>query len=339
MKPTLRHLARAAVRALYAELALAPKPGLVSFADNGSHADMHAGHFLRSLFALRHYFFAIARAGFDDAPFATLEALGRAAETRMLAATGGVNTHRGGIFLLGLLCAAGGRLLAQRAPLRPDALRDTLQRCWGSALRARAEGVRRAPPRSNGQRAARAHGLRSAGDEAADGFPKLFEDLLPVLLASRAQGVTEDAALVQTLFAALAVLDDTNLVHRGGIEGLRFARDTAAHFLTDGGVQRAGWPQRAQAVHHAFVQRRLSPGGSADLLAAAHWVAAVCEAEGPSRLAAHHPIGSPLAPARKEPALCVDARPMSEAPTPARHPDAPPPAARRAPISRGASLP
>ena len=87
---------------------LYPKPGLVSLVDNGSHTDMNAATFMRSLFALRHYFAAICRAGAQAAPFSDLRRLGMAAERRMLAATGGVNTHRGAIFSIGLLCAASG---------------------------------------------------------------------------------------------------------------------------------------------------------------------------------------------------------------------------------------
>src|ERR1022692_4785863 len=84
-------LGRAAIVSLYDELALEPKPGLVSFADAGSHDDMNAGTFLRSLFALRHFFPCAAAQGAASAAFAPLEALGIAAETRMLRATDGVN--------------------------------------------------------------------------------------------------------------------------------------------------------------------------------------------------------------------------------------------------------
>jgi triphosphoribosyl-dephospho-CoA synthase len=66
----------------------------------------------------------------------------------------------------------------------------------------------------------------------------------------------------------LAAMDDTNLLHRGGMEGLRAARRAASDFLLAGGVGAADWFSRATAVHHSFVARRLSPGGSADLLAA-----------------------------------------------------------------------
>ena len=261
-------LGRAAIVSLYDELALAPKPGLVSFADAGSHDDMDAGTFLRSLFALRHFFSRAAAQGARSAAFAPLQALGIAAEARMLRATGGVNTHRGAIFTLGLLCAAAGA--AHGAGLACDAttLRATLRARWGGALASRV-------PRtadSHGQRAARAHGLRSAGEEAALGLPTLFDHVLPALRAARRAGADDRGARLHALFTAIAEADDTNLVHRGGLQGLHYARLRAREFLAAGGGLVADAPARAARVHALFVERRLSPGGAADLLAAACWL-------------------------------------------------------------------
>jgi len=268
-------LARAAVRALYVEVALEPKPGLVSLRDSGSHSDMDAATFVRSLFALRHYFAHIAQAGAQGAGLPRLQALGLAAEARMLAATGGVNTHRGAVFGLGLLCAAAGRVAALGQAPRAALVRSALQSTWGEALAARALAARAVAPVSNGQKAAQAHGLRSALDEAALGFPTVFEVALPALQAALAAGLGERAARVQALFATMAVLDDTNLVHRGGIAGLRWMQAQAQAFVAAGGVQQPGWLAQARALHLAAVQRRLSPGGSADVLASACWLVAL----------------------------------------------------------------
>ena len=103
VQPSFIQISRGAVRALYAELALEPKPGLVSYRDNGSHADMNASTFLKSLFALRVFFGEVVRAGAEACSLAELQSLGLCAEARMLKATGGINTHRGAIFSLGLL--------------------------------------------------------------------------------------------------------------------------------------------------------------------------------------------------------------------------------------------
>ena len=133
-----REVARLAVRSLHDELCLYPKPGLVSLVDNGSHDDMDATTFMRSLFSLRHYFRKICLAGWDDAPFAQLKQLGIAAEAAMLKATRGVNTHRGAIFSLGMLCATAGRARAQGTPMTPAALRAAmLIRCHRPCSRAR----------------------------------------------------------------------------------------------------------------------------------------------------------------------------------------------------------
>ncbi|MDO8320554.1 triphosphoribosyl-dephospho-CoA synthase MdcB [Rhodoferax sp.] len=268
-------LGLAAVRALYTELALEPKPGLVSLRDCGSHTDMDAGTFMRSLFALRGYFPRMVQAGHAGAAFPVLENLGQHAEARMLTATRGINTHRGAIFGLGLLCASAGQLLAQGLPLTPQQLRSVLVSTWGDALAQRAKAARLTAPVSNGQRAARRFGLRSAGDEAAQAFPVLFDVTLPALQAALQAGAGERAARVQALFATMAVLDDTNCVHRGGIDGLRFVQASARQFLQAGGVLQSDWLPQARAIHRAFVARNLSPGGSADVLASACWVQSV----------------------------------------------------------------
>lgn len=273
--PALQALARQAVRALYAEVALEPKPGLVSFRDCGSHTDMTAATFVRSLFALRHYFAAIAQAGLNGAPFTTLETLGLSAEARMSDATGGINTHRGAVFGLGLLCASAGYLTAQGRPVTAPYLRQALASQWGDALSRRAAQARSGPPASHGQHVARRLGLRTAGDEAARGFPTLFDTALPALQTAYRAGAAPRAAKVQALFATMAVLDDTNVAHRGGQAGLDLVRSRAQQFLEAGGVWHPDWVARARTVHAELVRHRLSPGGSADILASACWVQAV----------------------------------------------------------------
>lgn len=259
--PTAQEIGRAATLALYDELALSPKPGLVTLSHRGSHDDMDAHTFMRSLFALRSYFVRIAELGAAGVPFEALERCGIAAEARMLKATGGVNTHRGAIFMLGLLCASAGAL-AQRPT--PALIRQTLLLRWGDALAARAQR----PPKLPGGLAAQRFQLRSASTEAAMGFPTLFETAVPAL--ARARGLPPQAARLDTLFAVMAVLDDSNLAHRGGLEGLRFAQSTARDFLAAGGASRG--LEAAKVIAAEFVRRRLSPGGAADTLAAACWL-------------------------------------------------------------------
>jgi len=261
-------IGRAATLALYDELALSPKPGLVTLTDSGSHSDMDARTFMRSLLALRGYFVRIATLGAEGAPFEALQRCGIDAEARMLGATGGINTHRGAVFMLGLLCAAAGAAAAGGQGLDPATLRETLATRWGDALEERA---RRAPTLSGGI-AARRYGLRGAAAEAAAGFPVLFEVAVPAMQAARARGMSRENELLDTLFSIMAVLDDSNLAHRGGMEGLRHAQGAARAFLTAGGAARPGGIAAARIIADDFVSRRLSPGGAADTLAAACWM-------------------------------------------------------------------
>ncbi|MDP9901746.1 triphosphoribosyl-dephospho-CoA synthase [Variovorax ginsengisoli] len=268
-------IGRAATLALHDELSLAPKPGLVTLTDCGSHTDMDAHTFMRSMFSLRHYFVHIAQAGFEGAGFDVLERSGIAAEARMRHATGGVNTHRGAIFMLGLLCAAAGAALHDEGgALHGDAVRTALRRHWGDALASRSQRVSTLP----GGIAARRFGLRSASTEAALAFPVLFDTALPALKAAQRRGLTPPEARLDTLFHIMAVLDDSNLAHRGGLAGLRDAQRMAQDFVDQGGIARPGGMTHAHAIADAFVARRLSPGGAADTLAAACLIARICVA-------------------------------------------------------------
>jgi triphosphoribosyl-dephospho-CoA synthase len=258
------HVASTAGAALLAELDTWPKPGLVSHVDQGSHTDMDAGTFEASTAAIVPFFAELTEAGANGAGMPALREIGLAAEQAMLAATGGVNTHRGAIFGLGLLCAAAGASWSGgRAQWRPASLGDVVRQRWGGSI---LRGP--IPLRSHGTDAWRRFGAGGARAQAAAGFPHALDVALPAFRQTRmAQPDDPNAARVQTFFALLATMEDTNLLHRGGAEGLNFAQQTATGFLEQGGVARHGWCEQAAEVHHAFVARRLSPGGCADLLA------------------------------------------------------------------------
>jgi len=261
------HVARTAVAALVGELETWPKPGLVSHVDSGSHTDMTAATFRTSAAAIGPYFAELVIAGAAGAPMDGLRAIGVAAEQAMLAATDGVNTHRGAIFGLGLLCAAAGAACGDAgcdAPdWRPGALCGTVRTRWGRSI------VRGPIPlRSHGADALRQYGAGGARAQAAAGFPHAYDIGLPALRLGRTLAPGDpEAARIQAFFALLASTEDTNLLHRGGADGLHYAQTAAAGFLASGGIAQPDWRKAATKIHHAFIDRRLSPGGCADLLA------------------------------------------------------------------------
>jgi triphosphoribosyl-dephospho-CoA synthase len=259
-----------AVRSLYQELALYPKPGLVSFHDNGAHLDMNAATFVRSLFSLRGYFVAITSAGMRGAGFAELQQLGVAAESHMLRATHGINTHRGAIFTHGILAAAAGCAVARNIEPSDDNLRAIVLEKWSPDLRAIAVACAATP--SHGQQMAARHGVTGARGEALQGFPSVFEIALPVLRSALDRGADTHQALLHTFFVLLAETLDTNVLFRGGAEGLQFIQTKAKDFLERGSVFEPSWQQRAESLHRQCSEKNLSPGGCADLLAAAWFV-------------------------------------------------------------------
>ncbi|MEJ1969137.1 MAG: triphosphoribosyl-dephospho-CoA synthase MdcB [Rhizomicrobium sp.] len=267
--PDCSAIAASAVRSLLLELETWPKPGLVSHVDSGSHADMDADAFRASAAAIAPHFRDLADAGARGCGMGRLRIIGLDAEAAMFEATSGINTHRGAIFGLGLLCAAAGA----RAGGRTDpasSLGDVVSRLWG-------EGILDGPVllHSHGSGARRRFGAGGARLEAAHGFPSVYKVGLPALRrGARFAPEDAEAARVEACFALIAALEDTNLLHRGGPAGLRFARRAARIFLDTGGVGRPAWRERAEVVHKSFVAQRLSPGGAADLLAMTLFVAA-----------------------------------------------------------------
>lgn len=260
-------LAALAVEALVAEASLTPKPALVDRRGSGAHGDMDLALMLRSAEALEWCFHALAvesRGRLPDQGLRErLAAIGRAGEASMLAATDGANTHRGAIWVLGLLVSAASALL-------PDDPDDPHQPAaehlagWVSALVRHPD--RFAPPAGNrpGARARRRYGVRGAHGEAAAGLPHVVRVGLPMLRA----GADRETASLDALMAIMAGLDDTCLLHRGGPGALAVARGGAASVLAAGGMGTVAGRRAFTYLDAVLRTINASPGGSADLLAA-----------------------------------------------------------------------
>ncbi|MBS0517244.1 MAG: triphosphoribosyl-dephospho-CoA synthase MdcB [Proteobacteria bacterium] len=268
-------LASAAVKALHDELSAYPKPGLVSPVDSGAHADMDFALMCRSAASLAEPFEAMAIAGRAAKPFDTvLKPLGIMAERRMLAATGGVNTHRGAIFSMGLMVAAIARTATPHADISADAVRRTLKREWGAALEAHAAEGHAGD--SHGAVVRRATGQDGARREAALAFPNVFEVALPAYRKALWAGLDTNAAAIQTLFTLMEAVEDTTVLYRGGVQAGEFVRKAARAFLSRGGCHDTGWQATAKGLHRDFIARNLSAGGCADLLAVTILLASRC---------------------------------------------------------------
>src|SRR6202040_3648184 len=195
----------------------------------------------------------------DQALRERLESIGRAGERDMLAATGGSNAHRGAIWVIGLLVAARAMSGAGASPSEIAA----------QAGRIAAFPDRYAPPQdSHGARACRRYGVSGARGEACAGFPHVIEVGLPAMWAARANGADETCARLDALMAIMATLDDTCLLHRGGLSALQAAQRGARDTLMAGGSSSAAGRRALLRLDAELVERNASPGGCADLLGA-----------------------------------------------------------------------
>lgn len=250
-------LAAAARESLMDELHVTPKPGLVDMDNNGAHDDMDPAMFESSADALVPYFEDAARMGMEGRGMAELRERGKRAEEEMFAATGGVNTHKGLIYTMGLLLAGMGRCLREGGSCTEHAAalaREDADEELRKSLDA---------PSTNGGAAYRDFGAKGATGEAAAGFPGAGY-CLSRLRHYRERGCDEPGALA--LCDCMAVLEDTNLLHRGGREGLELVRREASRIRE---LPEGSRIEELRALDAELIVRGLSPGGSADMLAAA----------------------------------------------------------------------
>jgi len=269
-------LARFAVESLIEEAQLTPKPALVDARGSGAHRDLDLPLMLRSARALEPTFAALARASRGRVPSATLRAelaqLGRAGEQQMMHATGGSNAHRGAIWIVGLLVAGAVIALDDEVhPMHAQQHTHAARVCeLGSQIACFPDRFASLSPspHSHGERARRQYGVGGARQEAQDGFPHVIGIGLPALHAARAKGIVEDAARLDTLFAIMASLDDTCLLHRAGLEGLHAGQRGARAVLAAGGTSTAQGRAALATLERELMSLNASPGGSADLLAA-----------------------------------------------------------------------
>lgn len=254
-------IATAAVAALHTEALLTPKPGLVDTHGNASHPDMTVDLLRASADALfgpiRDCAIAARELPVGLALRARLGAIGRAGEHRMSTVTGGVNTHRGALWALGLLAAG-----AATAHTVPGAARVAAQIAYLPDVAAPERAI------SHGQRARLRHGTGGAVTEAAAGFPHVVHIGLPTLRAAQLQGHDPDSAALDTLMAIMASLDDTCVVHRGGPSALTYVHRCAADVLDAGGCTTSSGRRLLERFCRDADRFGLSMGGSADLLAA-----------------------------------------------------------------------
>lgn len=257
--------------ALQAELDTTPKPGLVDRNDNGAHRDMDHALMQRSIQALHPYFVRLAQLGFTDKQPCHDEIvnIGIEAEREMFKATGGVNTHKGALFSIGLAAVAlAGEAfcrITQAEGCGTMAYNDVNSKQIQSLSNSIAS-LARLFPDTNGTHGSKAKAnniLKGALDNAREGYTQLFKAWMPFYIDRIAEG--DNYALHKTLLRIMCDLDDTNIVYRTSMETMQEVK-TEARQMLDTSRNIVNFEAALQVMNTDYIHRNISPGGSADML-------------------------------------------------------------------------
>jgi triphosphoribosyl-dephospho-CoA synthase len=255
-------IATLARQALAAEAELTPKPGLVDRRGPGAHFDLSLELMLESAAAIEPYFAAMGLASegrrLDRSLRRQLAIIGRYAERAMYRVTQGSNTHKGAIWILGLLVAAAAGRPGQNA----------------REIAAAAGAIARLPDRmqpellTHGDIVRARYGAAGARGEAINDFPHVIKVGLPALRLKRAAGSSEQLCRLHALLSIMSCLNDTCVLYRGGVEALHAVKSGAQAVLMAGGPGSTQGQKEIRKLERDLITRNVSPGGSADLLAA-----------------------------------------------------------------------
>lgn len=280
--------AACAVRALLYEVSATPKPGLVDRNNSGSHKDMDFFTFLDSSAALIPWFRDFFCVGWDSCTesdeqlFARLRFAGQGAESSMFSATNGVNTHKGLIFASAIVLGALGKSYAIQNGLAdmevwtdtekfrinlPVSLASVLDCCQKLGICSLGDFSSKTDTNepTAGKRFHAAYGITGARGEAAAGFPSVLSCGLPALKQWLQDGFSLNDAAVLTLLSLLSEVEDTNMIHRGGIELAESSKEEVRALLFR--ITPDNFNDQISALDSSYIKKNLSPGGCADLLA------------------------------------------------------------------------
>jgi triphosphoribosyl-dephospho-CoA synthase len=257
-----------ALEAMLHEVSVTPKPGLVDRNNSGAHRDMDFFTFISSASVIQPYFRKMALEGssFSSDDFTLLlkkiRPIGIEAEKQMFKATSNVNTHKGLIFSLGILSCASAYLLSQGEKssaenicrigslMCRDIVQNELQTC---------ENLH-----TSGERLYRKDGVRGIRGEAESGFPSVLEQSLPYLRDSAGPW---NQRLINTLLHLMSTVEDSNILARHNKETLESVQSQTREVLAMGGASDERGLEILRQMDLNFIEKNISPGGSADLLA------------------------------------------------------------------------
>lgn len=255
-------------QAILLEVSTHPKPGLVTRLSNGAHKDMSIFTFMMSSAVLSKAFNDLqdigqAHRGTLAELFCKLRSYGVGAEAELLRVTKGVNTQRGILFAGGIVSAVSG--YAMNMGLSRDALLPMIKEMAAGLVARELKNLDHAAMTA-GEKLYYKYGITGIRGEVENGFPSVVNYGLPALEDAFDKGATINDALVHALIALMTVVEDSNVIWRTDYDTLLGVQRIAKNILSLGSVFTEKGRMAIAETERYFLQRRISPGGSADLL-------------------------------------------------------------------------
>lgn len=256
-----------ALQAMLYEVSCYPSPGLVSPVSNGAHKDMNYFTFIDSTAVLSKYLALFVQEGYSNRSckdiFESIRTVGAEAEKDMFNKTQGINTHKGMLFLMGIACAATGKAIYEKKPFKE--IQTIIKEMTEGIVNKELLSLKDNSLLSHGEKLYLKYKNEGVRGEVERGIPTVFEYSLKLYKENLKLDLND--RLVHTLIGIMTICNDTTIIHRHNPETLEEVKEKAKNIIHLGGMNTIQGREKINELSIEFIERNISPGGSADLLA------------------------------------------------------------------------
>ncbi len=267
------YISEKAVQAMLYEVSATPKPGLVDRHNSGAHEDMNFYTFMSSSAVLNNTFYKCAQISEKHRKvnyrnlLSYIRPIGIEGEKKMFRATGGVNTHKGLIFSLGIISAVAGMMYTQSSKVNIDSVEICFKvmEVTKGIIKRELEQIKK-KELTNGELLYKKYGVKGIRGEVESGFATVRKYGLPTLKKFVKDENFNDV-LVQVLLNLMIHTEDSNVLSRHDLNTLEYVQVNAKQAIDLGGMFTKEGRKKIRDMDKKFIKKNISPGGSADLLA------------------------------------------------------------------------
>jgi len=255
-----------AIQAMIYEISCFPSPGLISPVSNGAHTDMNLYTFIDSTSTLSKYLALFVQEGLSGKTykeiFNGIRRIGVEAETDMFAKTRGINTHKGMLFLMGVACAATGKAIFEKKEFK--CIQDIIKEMTRGIVENELSSLEDNVVLSHGEKLFLKYKTQGVRGEVEKGIPTVFNFSLNFYKQNLQLNIND--RLVHTLIGIMQICDDTTIIYRHNPQVLHDVREKTIDIIKLGGMKTDIGRSKIDSLCVEFIEKNISPGGSADLL-------------------------------------------------------------------------